>query len=354
MQNRLGYPFPDLATRRTKRRRGLAAAALLVPMLLAGCGGSQNTLAPHSHASGDIANLFWVMMAVAFGGLALVTGLLVWAWVRRGTRGFGSDPDDPHPGEKQAWVVVVGMGVVFPLIVVVALFIVANGAIIGVTEAPAASSAAMTVDAIGHQWYWEFRYPGTRAVTADELHIPVDTRVNLVATTADVIHSFWVPELNRKIDTIPGRRNRILLYANKTGAYRGQCAEFCGLQHTHMGMLVFVESKADFRTWLKQQAAPATAPTTALARRGQQVFLNGACSSCHAIRGTSARGFVGPDLTHLASRTTLGGVTIPNKRSYLARWIADSQHYKPGNQMPDFHLRASQLDALVAYLGSLH
>ena len=325
-----------------------------MPTLLAGCGGKQDTLAPHSHAATDIANLFWVMMAVAFGGLALVTGLLVWAWVRRGERGFRSDPDDPHPGERPAWFVVVGMGVVFPLVVVVALFIVANGAIISVTQAPAASSTAMTVDAIGHEWYWEFRYPGTKAVTAGELHIPVDTRVNLVGTTADVIHSFWVPELNRKVDTIPGRRNRILLYANRTGVYRGQCAEFCGLQHTHMGMLVFVQSKAAFRTWLRNQTAPAAAPTSALERRGEQVFLGGACSSCHAIRGTSARGFVGPDLTHLASRTTLGSVTVPNRRDYLARWIVDSQHFKPGNQMPDFHLSGSQLDALVAYLETLH
>ena len=324
-----------------------------MPTLLAGCGGKQDTLAPHSHAATDIANLFWVMMAVACGGLALVTGLLVWAWVRRGERGFRSDPDDPHPGEKSAWFVVVGMGVVFPLAVVIALFIVANGAIISVTEAPAASSTALTVDAIGHEWYWEFRYPGTKAVTAGELHIPVDTRVNLVGTTADVIHSFWVPELNRKIDTIPGRRNRILLYANTTGTYRGQCAEFCGLQHTHMGMLVIVQSKAAFRTWLRNQAAPAAAPTAPAARRGEQIFLDGACSSCHAIRGTSARGFVGPDLTHLASRTTLGGVTIPNSRSYLARWITDSQHFKPGNQMPDFHLAGSRLDPLVAYLESL-
>ena len=321
--------------------------------MLAGCGGSQDTLAPHSHAAGDIANLFWVMMAVSFGGLALVTGLLVFAWVRRGRRGFGADPDDPHPGEKPAWFVVVGMGVVFPLTVIVALFIVGDWAIIHVTQAPAASSTSMTVDAVGHQWYWEFKYPGTKAVTADEMHIPVDTRVNLVATTADVIHSFWVPELNRKIDTIPGQQNRILLYADKVGVYRGQCAEFCGLQHAHMGMLVFVQPQAQFRSWLQRQAKPASAPTTALARRGENVFLDGACASCHTIRGTPARGFVGPDLTHLASRTTLAGVTIPNRRGYLARWVVDSQHFKPGNEMPDFSLQHAQLRALVAYLGSL-
>jgi cytochrome c oxidase subunit II len=326
--------------------------ALLV-LALAGCGGSQSALNPHSHAATDIANLFWVMMAVSFGGLALITGLLVVAWVRRGRRGLGAAADDPHPGERPAWFVVIGGGVVFPLMVVVALFIVGDWAIINVTQAPAASSTAMTVDAVGHQWYWEFRYPGTRAVTADELHIPVDTRVNLVATTADVIHSFWVPALNRKIDTIPGRQNRILLYSNTVGVFRGQCAEFCGLEHAHMAMLVFVQPKAQFQAWLKRQAAPAAAPRTPLERRGQEVFLSGPCSSCHTIRGTPARGFVGPDLTHLASRTTLAGVTIPNTRDYLARWIDDSQHFKPGNEMPDFRLAGPQLNALVAYLESL-
>jgi cytochrome c oxidase subunit 2 len=211
----------------------------------------------------------------------------------------------------------------------------------------------MTVKAIGHQWYWAFRYPGTKAVTADEMHIPVDTRVNLVATTADVIHSFWVPELNRKIDTIPGQQNRILLYANQADVYRGQCAEYCGLQHAHMGMLVFAQPKAEFRKWLRQQSAPAKPPQSALAKRGEQIFLNGACSSCHAIRGTSAKGYVGPDLTHLASRTMLAGLTIPNTPDYLARWITDSQHFKPGNQMPDFQLPPAQLRALVAYLETL-
>jgi cytochrome c oxidase subunit II len=326
---------------------------VLLPTVLAGCGGFQDTLNPHSHAASDITNLFWVMMAVAFGGLALVTGLLVFAWVRRGPRGIAGDTADPHPGEKPAWFVVVGMGVVFPLAVIVVLFIVSDWAIVKVTQAPAASSTAMTVKAIGHQWYWAFRYPGTKAVTADEMHIPVDTRVNLVATTADVIHSFWVPELNRKIDTIPGQQNRILLYTNQADVYRGQCAEYCGLQHAHMGMLVFAQPKAEFREWLRQQSASAKPPQSALAKRGEQIFLNGACSSCHAIRGTSAKGYVGPDLTHLASRTMLAGLTIPNTPGDLARWITDSQHFKPGNQMPNFQLPQAQVRALVAYLESL-
>ncbi len=352
-----GYPFSELITfRGTTRRRGPGAAALLLPvlLLLAGCGGSQNTLDPHSHAAADITNLFWWMTGIAFGGLGLVTGLLVWAWVRRGKRGFSAaDEDDPHPGERAGWWMVLGMGVVFPLAIVTALFIVSDGLIIHTTEAPAASKTALTVEAIGHQWFWAFRYPGTKAVTADEMHMPVDTPVNLVARTDDVIHSFWVPELNRKIDTIPGQLNRIELYANRTGVYRGQCAEFCGLQHAHMSMLVVVQSRAAFQAWLRNQAAPARQPTTTLERNGEHAFLSGACSSCHQIRGTSATGFVGPDLTHLASRTTLAGVMLRNDRADLRRWIVGPQQVKPGNEMPDLRLTKAQLTALVAYLGSL-
>jgi cytochrome c oxidase subunit 2 len=287
------------------------------------------------------------MMAVAFGGLLLVVGIMVAAWFTR------RRPHDEQAGERLGTTVVVALGIVMPICVVCALFIVSDTLIINTTQAPAASSTAMTIRAIGHQWWWEFRYPGTGAVTADEMHIPVDTRINLVATTADVIHSFWVPPLNRKIDTIPGQRNRILLYSNELGTFRGQCAEFCGLQHAHMAMYVFAEPRPVFRRWLAREAKPAARPTGALARQGEQLFLGGSCSTCHAIRGTDARGYTGPDLTHLQSRTTLGALTVPNGEGYLARWITDSQHFKPGNQMPDVPLTGRRLRALLAYLRGL-
>jgi cytochrome c oxidase subunit 2 len=305
-------------------------------------GGAQNTLTPHSHAAADIANLFWWMMGVSFGGLALIVGLLVWSRVRRGT----------GLSERATWGVVIGMGVVFPLAIVTALFVVSDTLVINVTDASAIPAHALTIDAIGHDWYWEFRYGGTKAVTADEMHMPVDTRVELVATTADVIHSFWVPELNRKIDTLPDQRNRIVLSANQVGVYRGQCAEFCGLQHTHMSLLVVVQTKAAFRQWLRRQAAPASAPATASERAGQGVFL-GACASCHAIRGTPASGFAGPDLTHLGSRSWLAGLVIPNTPRNLAEWIAHPQQVKPGNEMPNLQLTPAQLRSLVAYLEAL-
>jgi cytochrome c oxidase subunit 2 len=332
-----------------RRRLGSKAVALtlvLVPFALAGCGGVQNSLNPHSHAATDVANLFWWMMAVAFGGLALVTAIMVAAWF---TRAHG--PDD-QAGERIGNKVVVTLGIVMPICVVCALFIVSDTLIINVTQAPAASSTAMTIDAIGHQWWWEFRYPGTSADTADEMHIPVDTRINLVATTADVIHSFWVPALNRKIDTIPGQRNRILIYSNQLGTFRGQCAQFCGLQHAHMAMLVIVQTKAAFRAWLRKEAADARPPATAAERAGESVFLS-SCSSCHTIRGTSASGYVGPDLTHVGSRTWLAGLAFRNQPQTLANWIVDSQHVLPGNEMPDINLTGSRLRDLVSYLESL-
>jgi cytochrome c oxidase subunit 2 len=197
------------------------------------------------------------------------------------------------------------------------------------------------------------RYPGTTAITANEIHIPARTRVQVVGTTADVIHSFWVPQLNRKIDLIPGERHRVLLYADRPGRYRGQCAEFCGLQHANMALYVFADPPARFQAWLadlQRRAAPATG---ALPRRGQQVFLASGCGSCHAIAGTQAQGRVGPDLTHLASRTTLAALTIPNHPDQLARWIHNPQGVKPGNRMPGLDLSHADFNAVLDYVEAL-
>jgi cytochrome c oxidase subunit 2 len=328
--------------------------AWLLPLavLLAGCGNDQDALAPKSHASSDIASLFWWMMGVAWFGLAVVVGLMLLAW-RRARRRASDVPDDPKAGERAAWRVVVGAGVIFPILLIAALFVVGDIFVIGTTQAPAADATKLTIHVIGHQWWWEVRYPGTPAVTANEIHIPVRTPVRVDVSTADVIHSFWVPRLNRTIDTIPGKQNAVELYADAVGRYRGQCDEFCGLQHAHMAFYVVADPPAVFRRWLANQARPAPAPAVAAARRGKQMFLNGSCADCHTIRGTSASGDVGPDLTHLATRRTLAALTIPNTRADLARWIENAQQVKPGNQMPDVHLTSSQLDDMVAYLEGL-
>jgi cytochrome c oxidase subunit 2 len=177
--------------------------------------------------------------------------------------------------------------------------------------------------------------------------------VNLVAKTADVIHSFWVPELNRKIDMIPGQANNIVLYAERPGVYRGQCAEFCGLQHAHMAMRVYAEPMPSFKAWLANMAKPAIQPTTAAASEGMKQFMNDGCASCHMIRGTEAEGRIGPDLTHLASRATLASDTIPNTRENLFRWIKNPQAIKPGTKMPGLDLSEAQFHSIVDYLTGL-
>jgi cytochrome c oxidase subunit II len=323
---------------------GLAVAALA--LLAAGCDRDQSTLDPVSHPARDITSLWWWMLGGATVVFLGAVALLVLSWVRR------NQPGLPLFGEREglATGLVVFFGIVIPIVTLIGLFTVANVSILRVTSAPAAGSTSLTVEVVGHQWWWEVRYPGTKAVTANEIHIPVGTRVLLIGRSADVIHSFWAPRLNRKIDVIPGRENRILLYADRPGRYRGQCAEFCGVQHAHMALFVYAEPKQQFDAWLARESQPAAPPASAEATAGQQAFVQQPCAGCHTIRGTSAAGKLGPDLTHVASRQTLAALTIPNGPGYLAGWIADPQHYKPGNRMPKLDLSGTDLESLVAYL----
>jgi len=308
----------------------------------------QSSVHPASHASQEISHLWWMMMIAGWIGFALVVFLLTLGWWRRNRANlpFGG-------GDRAATAWIVGLGVGVPIVLLSALFVWADVFVINSTAAPREGSTRLTVDVIGHDWWWEARYPASGVVTANEIHIPVGTRVAAVVTTGDVIHSFWVPELNRKIDMIPGRRSEILLDAEHAGVFRGQCAEFCGLQHAHMSFLVYADPPDRFRAWLKAQQRPSAAPASALARRGKDVFLSASCADCHTIRGTSADGEVGPDLTHLASRSTLAANTIPNTPSELSDWIRDPQHVKPGNRMPALGLSPDALKAVVAYLDSL-
>jgi cytochrome c oxidase subunit 2 len=316
--------------------------------MLAGCGGNQNVLHPESHPQREITHLWWVMLTGAAIGFGSIVLLLFLGWARRNRPGL------PGGGSERVETgLVVLLGVVVPVVVLLSLFVYADVFVMRSTAAPRPGSTEMTIHVIGHQWFWEVLYPGTRAVTANEIHIPVGTRVNLVGTTDDVIHSIWIPELNRKVDLIPGRTNRILLEADRPGRYRGQCSEFCGLQHAHMAVAVVAEAPARFRAWLANAARPARRPTTPAERRGEQTFVSQACSGCHQIRGTSARGQIGPDLTHVASRQTLAALTIQNDPESLRGWITDPQHYKPGARMPALSLSGSQVNDLVAYLERL-
>lgn len=303
----------------------------------------QNVLHPHSHAQHEINLLWWVMFVGSSIGFALVAFLLLLGWLRR------NRPLLPFGiGERGATGLVIGLGIALPIALLSALFFWSDVFVIRSTAAPNPRSTRMAVRIIGHQWWWEIRYVGSRAVTANELHIPTNTRVDVLGTTSDVIHSIWLPELNRKIDTIPGRVNRVLLYADRPGTYQGECAEFCGLQHAHMLLYAVAQPPAAFASWLRRQSAPTSVGVT-----GAQLFASKGCGNCHAIRGTSANGRVGPDLTHLASRRLLAAGALPNDRAQLEAWIRDPQHAKPGNKMPSLHLSSRELAQLTQYLERL-
>jgi cytochrome c oxidase subunit 2 len=289
--------------------------------------------------------MFGAAVVVFLGAVAL----LALAWIRRDTSGL------PFFGDREpvAQSMVVLFGIAIPIVVLIALFGGSDVYLVKQTAPPNTRSTALTVRVVGHQWWWEIRYPGSSAVTANEIHIPVRTRVNVVAVTADVIHSFWVPQLARKIDMVPGRRNRILLYASRPGVYRGQCAEFCGLQHAHMSLEVVAQPRSAFQVWLNNMAQPASSPTGGGAGRGEHLFMSDQCASCHRIAGTPAQGTVGPDLTHLATRSTLASVTIPNTPAELERWIRNPQAIKPGDRMPDLGLTRPQAGDIATYLDSL-
>ncbi|CAB3805926.1 Cytochrome c oxidase subunit 2 [Pararobbsia alpina] len=218
---------------------------------------------------------------------------------------------------------------------------------------------ALTIEVTGHQWWWEARYPSGRNGDADhftvanELHIPVGRPVIVRLRTTDVIHTFWVPNLHGKRDMIPGRDATIEFRADKAGTYRGQCAEFCGFEHALMAFYVVAESPAAYDAWAAHQRGAATLSAGALLQRGQQVFTSGTCASCHTVRGTSATGTLGPDLTHLMSRQTIAAGTLPNTTGNLAGWIVDAPRLKPGTTMPPNRLAPADLQALLAWLGTL-
>jgi cytochrome c oxidase subunit II len=218
-------------------------------------------------------------------------------------------------------------------------------------------SNALIIEVSGRQWWWDVRYlhpiPSQIVTTANEIHIPVGRPVLLRLGSADVIHSFWVPNLHGKMDMIPGRTQELSIQADRAGVYRGQCAEYCGHQHAHMAIVVIAEPEDQFNLWYQAQLQPAVTPSTESQTYGQKVFLSKPCVMCHRIQGTDAGGEVGPDLTHVASRQTIAAGTLHNTREHLARWIVNSQSVKPGNRMPPIPVGGNDLNALLDYVQSL-
>jgi cytochrome c oxidase subunit II len=336
------------------RSRLPPAALALTLAVLAGCGDdSPSILEPDSHAGRRVAGLWWLLFWISVVAVLVVVGFLLVAVRRRqrGEPGGNDDVDDvdrrPVPwGDR--FVVVSGIvvtGAVLAATFVVSLFVLDDLAASG--EDP-----ELTIEVVAHDWWWEVRYPNG-AVTANEIHIPVGERVDVRLRTADVIHSFWVPELQVKEDMVPGMDNRLSLDADRAGRYRGQCAEFCGLQHAHMLFYVEAQPPDDFDDWLAEQARPAEEPASAAGRRGLELLEGASCAGCHTVRGTSADGDLGPDLTHLAGRRTIGAGLMRLTPDHLADFIADPQDDKPGASMPRTELTPAEVRAVTTYLMEL-
>jgi cytochrome c oxidase subunit 2 len=312
-------------------------------------GGVQSALSPAGPQASAIAGVTWLFFGVCAVVYILVIAALVWAIFRRRT-----DADDsPATSTRLGWIVASAGSLTALTLVVLTVTSVAAGR--GLTSP--SGPGAITIDVIGHQWWWEFQYRDVSANewvnSPNELHIPVGVPVAIKAMSRDVIHSFWVPNLHGKRDLIPGTVTHTWIQADKAGTYRGQCAEFCGHQHAHMAFQVIAEPMDDFLVWLQHQRRAAPRPTTEIEWRGHDVFMSGPCVMCHTIRGTTAGSRIGPDLTHLAGRQTIAAGTLPTTREHLARWIVNSQSIKPGNRMPPNVLTGPELQALLTYLQTL-
>jgi cytochrome c oxidase subunit II len=298
--------------------------------------------------------LTWFTLIVSIL-VCVIIAMLLWAAVRRArASGGAAETRAMALSDAVGGVRWIGVGLLLsavPLLVALVWTMVTLAAV-----AEPATPPGMVIDVTGHEWWWEVRYdaaePDQIFTTANEIHIPVNTRVRVRLHGADVIHSFWVPQLTGKTDAIPGQTNISWLEARDAGRYLGQCTEYCGWQHAHMRLEVVAESRSDFERWRAQQLQPAPPPDTAAQARGRDLVVY-RCGLCHKVRGTDAGSVVGPDLTHLESRRTIAAGTLANQPGNLAAWIEDAQAIKPGNLMPNQGLSAQQLQDVVAYLESL-
>jgi len=333
-------------------------ALVAIAAVATGCTtSSPSVLEARGTGAERVARLWWILFGISVVAIAAVTFLLVLAVARR--RGSAS----PEP--RWPLRLVVGGGLVFPILALSSVWILTL-VDMRALSAPR-TPATVTIDVIGHRWWSEVRYPDLGIVTANEIHIPVGQPVSIRLSSADVIHSFWVPELAGKIDMIPGRTNQMWVQATRPGDYRGQCAEYCGAEHALMIFHVFADPPGAFRSWAERERRPAVPPAGGLAQEGMRVFLSEPCQGCHTIQGITTAlpagaagtpqppitAVVGPDLTHFGGRTTIAAGTLPSTAGNLAAWVGDARAIKPDVLMPPVALSADQVRALVAFLEGL-
>jgi cytochrome c oxidase subunit 2 len=323
----------------------LAAAAAL---LVSGCGGPfpQSALDPASDFAWKLQDLFQGIFIWAVVVFVVVEAALLVAIFRFRERRGGPATRVVHGNTllEISWTLA-------PALVLMMIAVPTIRTIWEVDRPPVRE--AIVVEVTGHQWWWEVRYPDLGIFTANELHVPVGETVDVRLTSADVIHSFWLPRLGGKRDALPGHETRLWFTVDSAGTYLGQCAEFCGLSHALMKMRLVAEEPQAFEQWVAGQLEDAVVPDTGLAFTGSQTFVQTGCMACHRVAGTPAQGVLGPDLTHIGSRQTIAAGVLENSPSDMARWLADPQAVKPGAKMVIPELTDEQIEALSAYLDGL-
>jgi cytochrome c oxidase subunit 2 len=319
-------------------------------------GGIQNALNPSGPNAASLARLWWLMFWVCTAVFLLVMIALVLA-IKNGRRKADLNPvlnPTQQTENRKRNAVLTATSVTVVILFVFLIYSFSTGRSL---TADLSQKSGLSIDVTAYQWWWDVRYNDVDAsnifTTANEIHIPVGVPVTFNLRANDVIHSFWVPNLAGKKDLIPGKISTIWLQADKPGVYRGQCAEYCGLQHARMALWIVAEPQEQFNSWRQNQTQGAVQPATDSQRHGQQVFLSSTCVMCHAVNGTTAGSNIGPNLTHVGSRNTIAAATLANTREHLLRWVADSQQFKPGNKMPANNLSDQDLNAVVDYLQSL-
>ncbi len=340
----------------SKIRCALAFAACLMAALPACALDSHenlNIFAPVSTPGREIYQLSLFTLTITGAIFVSVAGLLLYVILRYRA---GKDAPQQEPPQVYGSVQVELAWTIIPILIVLVLFLTTARIIFAIQSAPEPKTA-LDVDVIGHQFWWEYRYPKLGVITANELHIPVSTKEQPTATylrlfSADVNHSFWVPRLAGKTDLIPNHPNQMWMDPQQTGLFLGQCAQFCGVEHAKMLIRVYVDTPQQFTAWVENQKKPAVDDAAVAA--GRHVFETEACMNCHTISGTAAKGTVGPDLTHLMSRDTIGSGIVPNTPDNLHKWIQNPGSFKDGCLMPAMQLTDQQIDQVVAYLSTLH
>jgi len=320
------------------------AALLALPVLFLGCEGSPSFFYPASPGADETRFIGIVIFAICGGIFLLVQALLLAALLL-----FRNRPESEAKRIFGNWKLEL-LWTVAPAFILAFMFALGMR---GMDRDPAPGPNTLAVSVVAQQWWWGVHYPGTEVTTANEIHVPVGREVRVTLTSLDVIHSFWVPQLSGKTDVIPGHTRYQSFLATDPGAYLGECAEFCGVEHGHMDFLVVAEPPEEFSEWMRRQAAPAARPSSHGAAEGKEAFFSLACHDCHAIRGTSADGTMGPDLTHVASRRYIAAGTVVNDEANLARWVEDPKAEKPGTTMPTLPMSPDTARELAEYLHGL-